>query len=283
MQDAVPSKVLEFGERNQLGEFVRCHRGPTLASILRSNIRTYCMIATVYALIMVLIGNAKIHTNFLNLPNFLKLFIIWFCFIFFCTESFQILRTYGARIQRVYEFDRGIVVTKRRLVLHSLHWEALSSLTYENVEPTFSGFKLSIHDNEKCVLYCHTIIPRIEQEIMSRDLPDILARYGAGEILKFGKIRVDKEGITTGSYNNRDGHKKPIKSIRWGEVYLQVKEYGLSISFIKKADGKSFRISLFNIPNACLLRALLQSILSPTRDIFQQQIQIADSSPDMLR
>ena len=41
MQDAVPPKVLELSERNQLGEFVRCHRGPTFVSIMHSNGKSF--------------------------------------------------------------------------------------------------------------------------------------------------------------------------------------------------------------------------------------------------
>jgi hypothetical protein len=160
---------------------------------------------------------------------------------------------------------------KRQQIVCLLRWEDLSTLTYKLVGINRPGFQISTFNGETCLLYCHTVIPQIEQEIIRRELPEALTRYEAGETLNFNAMRVNKETLSSSSYNNRGSHNRPTKSISWGELHPSLKERNLVISFTKRADNRPFRFSLYDITNACVLRALLIAITSPAYRLLRQQ------------
>jgi hypothetical protein len=254
MQIIAPQEVSELSEYNRLGDFVCYHHGRTLKSIARKMMPLLFITSLVNAFFVAIPIIIYSHTAI----NVLPVFLIIFCLGFFTYGGLPILLAYmRGGGQHAYEFMGGMIITKKRKIIYLLHWNYIHTLTYMSVGSATPGFQIVTSGGKKYMLYCETIIPRIEQEIISRNLPDTLARYAAGETLTFSRIGVNKEGIISNSYKHRDSLYRLTKSISWSELYPGMKEHSYEIRFTKVADNKPYRLSLYNIDNTCVLRALL--------------------------
>lgn len=271
MQTIVPPRVLELSERNQLGAFVRYHRERTLLSIASKMINVVVFIFTFILAFMEICRDA-VFTGGHSLINPFFAFPIYFCLYFLLLFGSQFLQAcwQRGRNQQVYEFAWGMIIAKRRKELFLVRWENILTLTYTYAGNASPCFRIVASGNEQYKLFCDTIIPRIEQELIKRVLPDKLARYMAGETLKFDTIAVNKEGILN-LRTKRKPRNQPIKVVSWNEFYFQMQERHYVISLTKRADGKSYRFSLYDISNACILRELLIATTSPAMSLLYQQ------------
>jgi hypothetical protein len=71
------------------------------------------------------------------------------------------------------------------------------------------------------MLYCDTVIPRIEQEIIHCNLPEALTRYEAGEMLNFNTILVSsspESADTSTRYFLEPVYKGDDEEVSWRDV-----------------------------------------------------------------
>lgn len=279
MQPSIPLEILELGKRNQLGEFVRYHHGRTLIGVTRKMggitfFISLCM-AFLVALLFIGLNAAKYEERAVNpIIPFFTLFLLYF-FLFGVVPVFPAY-FHGGGGQRVYEFADGMIAKRGQKTQLVCHWKDIFALRYistgnPNANMVGPCLQITAFGGKKDKLFCDTAITRVEQELIRRELPSKLASYEAGETVKFSTISLNKEGITNSLAVKRKKRDQPVKTINWNELQPQMKEQNLVITFTKKADGKPYRLSLYNIENACVLRELLAVITSSISSLQDQQ------------
>lgn len=89
----------------------------------------------------------------------------------------------------------------------------------------------------------------LEQEYVARKLPGTIERYNAGALIAFGKLMVSQQGLSKGN-----------SFLPWDVVEIaRVSDKHISIKKLGKRIGW-FHGIVPNVPDACLLRALLQYV-----------------------
>lgn len=89
----------------------------------------------------------------------------------------------------------------------------------------------------------------LEREYVTRRLPGVIERYNTGIPIAFGKLVVDRRGLSKGK-----------DALSWHEVEkAYVSDRYVSIKKLEKRIGW-FHDSIPDVPDACILRALLQYV-----------------------
>lgn len=256
--------VLALGERYGLGEFVRYHQGPTLATTIRRMTRTSVVTAIFLILFALYYIIIKDTSHILAYPLSYFLSHLSGCIPMWVGLMAIILVAQSRKRNRIYEFTGGIIEVKKKKVIHIIPWNHMAALTYKRPETLFGlpFYSITMLNGKHYTLHCETIIPSIEQAILRRELPGVFARYKAGETLSFGSIGVNKEGITRSIQANKKAVQNN-QSLKWSEVRQCVSEGHTLVNVANAAHDQPFRISLYGISNAGVLRELLAYITSP--------------------
>lgn len=169
--------------------------------------------------------------------------------------SFKLL----VRRSIIYEGTEGFVELEgKETAIISVRWDQIFML-WHRVAVVLGGYHskvIMIHtylllteDGRQYKIRNTQLRKRIEQKLVSHSLPNVIARYHAGELISFGEIIMNKYRVNLGAY-----------WYSWEEISPIFQYSGENIVFFFKNSSKNITIPISLVPNICVLEALLKYI-----------------------
>ena len=214
-----------------------------------------------------------------GLGNYLTaavLAIIGFVILYGCFRQGQLnLRAYQYRNrEQVHIYTDGIVYLEGQIAHLAVRWDQIVELTRGDIEDEAGG-KVNLdrlylalkHDAEQEIFFQPAlpqrleICARVEQAYTAARLPDLLSRYRASERLYFDDLNVSQAGISIPHALGTAEHDEfAWDQLEGGAIAVSQPYTTITIRGQDDDDVVLFKEFTCEIPNACLLKALLAEL-----------------------
>lgn len=214
-----------------------------------------------------------------GLGNYLTaavLAIVGFVILYGCFRQGQLnLRAYQYRNrEQVHLYTDGMVYLEGQIAHLAVRWDQIVELTRGDIEDEASG-KVNLdrlylalkHDTEQEIFFQPAlpqrleICARVEQSYTATRLPGLLSRYRTGERLSFDDLNVSQAGISIPrALGTAERDEFAWDQLEGGAIEVSQPYTTITTQGQEDDDVVLFKEFTCEIPNACLLKALLAEL-----------------------